>query len=31
LITGRHLIAAKPEHIDRKDLLQSCLAVLTRQ
>jgi len=29
LITGRHLVAAKPAHIERKDLLQTCLAVLT--
>lgn len=28
LITGRHLVAAKPSLIGRKDLLQSCLAVL---
>jgi len=29
LITGRHLVAARPAHIERKVLLQSCLAVLT--
>jgi AcrR family transcriptional regulator len=29
LITGRHLIAAKPDQIKSKDLLKSCLAVLT--
>ncbi|MBT3701915.1 MAG: TetR/AcrR family transcriptional regulator [Alphaproteobacteria bacterium] len=29
LITGRHLIAAKPAQIKSKDLLKSCLAVLT--
>jgi len=29
LITGRHLVAAKPTHIERKHLLQSCLAILT--
>ena len=28
LITGRHLIAAKPAQIERKDLLKSCLEVL---
>jgi len=30
LITGRHLVAARPAHIDSKKLLQSCLAVLTK-
>ena len=31
LITGRHLVAAKPSLMKRKDLLQSCLAVLIHE
>jgi AcrR family transcriptional regulator len=30
LITGRHLVAARPSNIESKDLLQSCLSVLTQ-